>query len=105
MIDVLHEQGVGLAGREDADRFGGHRPAGQPLHRGAEAVGAAIDQVVEPGFVEQASIAVRRRAISASEKCGYSASWIARRRGGRSRSPDLTGAYQSCHAPRMRGIQ
>ena len=54
VIDVLHEQGVGLAGREDADRLGGHRPAGQPLHRGAEAIGAAIDQMVEPGLVEQA---------------------------------------------------
>ena len=53
VIDVLHEHGVGLAGREHADRLGGHRPAGQPLHRGAEAVGAAKDEMVERRLVEQ----------------------------------------------------
>ncbi len=50
VVDVLDEQRVGPAGRQHADRLGGHRPAGQPLHRGAEAVGAAIDEVIEAGL-------------------------------------------------------
>ena len=53
MIDVLHEHGVGLVRREHADRFGGHRPAGEPLHGGAEAVGAAEDEMVGARFLEQ----------------------------------------------------
>ncbi len=46
MIDVLHEQRVALARRQHADRLGGHRPLRQPLHRRAEAVGAAEQQMV-----------------------------------------------------------
>jgi hypothetical protein len=54
MIDVLHEHRVRPARREYANRFRGHRPAGQPLHRGAETVGAAIDQMIDTGLQQQA---------------------------------------------------
>ena len=47
VIDVLDEQRVGFAGGEDAERLGRHRPARQPLHRGAEAVGTTEHQMVE----------------------------------------------------------
>ena len=53
VIDVLHEHGVGFARREHAHSLGGDRPAGQPLHRRAEAVGAAEHQMVETCFLEQ----------------------------------------------------
>ena len=53
MVDVLHEHRVRLTGGEHADGFSGHRPAGQPLHGGAEAVGAAEYEVIEAGFAEQ----------------------------------------------------
>ena len=62
VIDVLHEQCVELARREDADRLGGDRPAGEPLHRRAEPVGTAEDQVIEAGFAEQ----IRDRGAAAS---------------------------------------
>jgi hypothetical protein len=53
VIDVLDEQRIGNVRRVHADRLGGHRPAGQPLHRRAEAIGAAIDQVIELEFGEE----------------------------------------------------
>jgi hypothetical protein len=53
MVDVLHEHRVRLAGGEHTDGLRGHRPAGQPLHRGAETVGATEYEIVEAGFAEQ----------------------------------------------------
>jgi hypothetical protein len=47
VIDVLNEQRVGNIRGQDANCLGSHRPAGQPLHRRAEPIGAAIDQVIE----------------------------------------------------------
>src|SRR5665213_3734006 len=46
VIDPLHEQRVTLTGRKHADRLGGYRPLRQPLHRRAEAIGAAEDQMI-----------------------------------------------------------
>src|SRR5215211_4494607 len=45
MIVVLHEQRIPAPGREHADRFCGDRPAGEPLHGGAEPVGTAEYQM------------------------------------------------------------
>ena len=53
MVVILHEQRIGLARRQHADGFGRHRPAGEPLHRGAEAVGAAEHQMIAAGFAQQ----------------------------------------------------
>src|ERR1700682_5580444 len=50
MIEILNEKRVGAAGREDADRLRRHRPLRQPLHRRAEAVGAAEHQMVGARF-------------------------------------------------------
>ena len=53
MIVILHEQRIALARREHADRFRRHRPAGEPLHRGAEAVRAAEDEMLAAGLGQQ----------------------------------------------------
>ena len=53
MIDVLNEHGIGNVRCQHADRLGRHRPAGQPLHRRAEPIGPAIDQVIEFEFGKQ----------------------------------------------------
>jgi hypothetical protein len=45
VVVMLDEQRVRLAGRDDDGRLGGHRPAGQPLHRGAGPIGAPDQQV------------------------------------------------------------
>ena len=57
MIVILHEQRIGLARRQHADRFRRHRPAGEPLHRRAEAVRAAEHQMIAAGFASNASTA------------------------------------------------
>ena len=54
MIVILHEQRIALARREHADRLRRHRPAGEPLHRRAEAVGAAEDEMLAVGLAPAA---------------------------------------------------
>ena len=53
VIVILHEQRIALARRQHADRFRRHRPAGEPLHRRAEAVGAAEHQMFASRLAEQ----------------------------------------------------
>ena len=53
MIDVLHEQRIAFAWRENTDGLGRHRPLCQPLHHRAETVGAAEDQVIAPHLCEE----------------------------------------------------
>ncbi|HEY0223183.1 MAG TPA: hypothetical protein VGC38_01575 [Pseudolabrys sp.] len=62
MVDPLYEQRVALTRREDADRLGGHRPARQILHDGADAVGAAENKMIalRPGHQRFHRAAVAR---------------------------------------------
>ena len=100
VIDVLHEQRVRLARRKYADRLGGHRPAGEPLHRRAEPIGAAEDQVIETGLSQQIfdrGAAAGHLAGAKARVFGFVDSPQLRRRHEVIATP-LTHARHSCHA-------
>jgi hypothetical protein len=125
VIDVLDEHGVGFARREHAHRFGGYRPAGEPLYRGAEAVGAAEHRMVEARLLEQIlhrlasprhfgigkarilRLVDRAQALRQREAVGTAAfAWMNIHIGNfnvrgfalSTRTTHLTGTYLSCHA-------
>ena len=53
VVIEVDEKQVALAGREQAERFAGHRPSRKPRHRGAETVGAVDDRVLHPALAHR----------------------------------------------------